>query len=232
LRQRGLAPGAPTHDAEIEVHGERLRLMPERAVFWERTSTLIVADTHWGKAAAFRAGGLAVPRGTTSEGLARLEAALERTGARRIVYLGDFLHARQGRQPATLDRLAEWRRSRSGVEMLLVRGNHDRGAGDPPRELEVECADPPVAEAPFVYAHHPGGSPLGYVLSGHVHPAVRLSGRGRQRERLACFLFCGWGAILPSFGDFTGAGDVAPCAGERVFVIAGNDVVEVPGREG
>jgi uncharacterized protein len=231
VRRGAWLPGEVAQDAVIEVHGERLRLMPERAVYWEAAATLFVADTHWGKAAAFRAGGLAVPRGTTTEGLVRLDGALERTGARRLVFLGDFLHAREGRQPATLDRLMEWRRAREDVEMLLVRGNHDRGAGDPPAELGIDCANPPVVEAPFVFAHHPGAHAGGYVLAGHVHPAVRLSGRGRQRERLACFLFCGWGAILPSFGDFNGAGDVAPCPGERIFVIAGSEVVEVAGVE-
>ena len=231
MRERGWIAGGPVHDAEVTIAGERLRLMPERAAFWERASTLFVADTHFGKAAAFRAGGLPVPRGTTSGGVGRLDEALARTGARRIVFLGDFLHARQGRQPATLERLVAWRESRSDVEMLLVRGNHDRGAGDPPRELRIDCADPPVVEAPFAFAHHPGASSSGYVLAGHVHPAVTLFGRGRQRERLACFLFAPWGAILPAFGDFTGAGEVSPAPADRVFVIAGNEVVEVAPAE-
>ncbi|MBV9772555.1 MAG: ligase-associated DNA damage response endonuclease PdeM [Gemmatimonadetes bacterium] len=203
-------------DGEVVVRGERLRLLPERTVFWERAATLLVADPHWGKAAAFRAGGIPVPGGTTAEGLARLDTALERTGARRVVYLGDFLHARSGRAPATLDALAEWGRHRAGVEQLLVRGNHDRHAGDPPPELGVACVDPPLAEAPFVFEHHPGASEAGYVLAGHLHPAVRLVGRGRQRERLPCFFFGARGAILPAFGDFTGAAEVAPGPGHRI----------------
>jgi DNA ligase-associated metallophosphoesterase len=214
-------------DAEIEVRGERLVLLPERAAYWPRASTLLVADTHFGKAAAFRAGGYPVPGGTTAANLARLDEALDRTAARRIVFLGDFLHARQGRAPATLERLVSWRRERSAVEMVLVRGNHDRGAGDPPREFDIRCVEAPLPEPPFVLAHHPGRSAEGYVLAGHVHPAVRLFGRGRQRERLPCFHFGAWGAVLPAFGDFTGAAEVAPAPEDRVFVIAGSEVVEV-----
>jgi DNA ligase-associated metallophosphoesterase len=214
-------------DAETEVRGERLVLLPERAVYWQRTGTLLVADTHFGKAAAFRAGGYPVPGGTTAANLARLDGALRRTGARRIVFLGDFLHARQGRAPATMERLVDWRRERSAVEMILVRGNHDRGAGDPPRELQIRCVEAPLLEPPFVLVHHPTKSADGYVLAGHVHPAVRLFGRGRQRERLPCFHFAAAGAVLPAFGDFTGVAEVSPAPGDRVFVIAGGEVVEV-----
>ncbi len=35
----------------VDIAGERLVLLPERAAFWERASTLLVADAHWGKAA-------------------------------------------------------------------------------------------------------------------------------------------------------------------------------------
>ncbi|HEX2093011.1 MAG TPA: ligase-associated DNA damage response endonuclease PdeM [Longimicrobiaceae bacterium] len=218
---------AGSGDAVVEIRGERLLLLPERAALWEGAGTLLVADPHWGKAAAFRAGGIPVPGGTTAEGLARLEGLVERTGARRVVFLGDFLHAREGRSPATLRALAEWRSGRPGLELELVRGNHDRHAGDPPPGLGIRCVDPPRAEPPFVLAHHPGESPAGYVLAGHLHPAVRLVGRGRQRERLPCFWFGAEGGVLPAFGPFTGAALVEPLPGDRVFVVAEQAVVEI-----
>jgi len=218
--------------AAVVVRGERLLLFPERAALWEGARTLLVADPHWGKAAAFRAGGLPVPGGTTAEGVARLDGLLERTGAGRVVFLGDFLHAAEGRAPATLGALAEWRARHREVEMVLVRGNHDRHAGDPPAELGVRCVAPPLVEPPFVLAHHPGESGAGYVVAGHLHPAVRLVGRGRQRERLPCFWFGAGGAVLPAFGPFTGAAVVEPEPGDRVFVVAGAAVVEVPGPPG
>jgi DNA ligase-associated metallophosphoesterase len=214
-------------DARVEVAGEALVLLPERCVLRERTSTLLVADAHWGKAAAFRAAGVPVPGGTTGEGLARLDAALVRTGARRIAFLGDLLHAREGRAPATLSLIAAWRERHGDVEMRLVRGNHDRAAGDPPRELGIDCVDEPFADAPFVYRHHPRDDPRGYVLAGHVHPAVTLRGVGRQRQRLACFWFGAGCAVLPAFGPFTGTAGVEPRPGDRVFVVAGGEVVEV-----
>ena len=216
---------APT--ATAIVAGEELQLLPERAAYWVRERTLLIADPHFGKAAAFRAGGVPVPRGTTTENLRRLDDALVRTDARRIVFLGDFLHAREGRAPETLRVLNEWRATRAGVEMLLVRGNHDARAGDPPTELAIRCENGPIAEAPFVFAHHPTTSNDGYVLAGHIHPGVWLHGAGRQYERLPCFWFGEQTAVLPAFGEFTGLASVDVREGDRVWVVAGNEVIDV-----
>ena len=212
---------------EIDVAGERLVLLPERAVYWPRRGMLLVADPHFGKAAAFRAGGLPVPAGTTVGGLARLDAALARTAALRVVMLGDFLHAREGRSPETLASLASWRRKHVDVDVQLVRGNHDRRAGDPPPELGVRCADPPVIDSPFVLAHHPEPDARGYVLAGHLHPGIRLAGAGGQRARLPCFWFGARVAVLPAFGEFTGLATVEPQHGDQVFAIGGPEVVPV-----
>jgi metallophosphoesterase superfamily enzyme len=46
-----------------------LLLLPEKAVFWPAQGMLIIADIHFGKAASFRAQGIPVPRGTTTENL-------------------------------------------------------------------------------------------------------------------------------------------------------------------
>lgn len=210
----------------IEVRGERLLLLPERAVYWDRTKTLLVADAHVGKAATFRAASIPVPRGTTMEGIARLDALVRATGAARIVFLGDFLHARAGRAPETLDAFQRWHDANPAIRLVLVRGNHDRQAGDPPPGLGVECVDAPLVESPFVMTHHPGRSVEGYVLAGHIHPGIRLHGMARQRERLPCFWFSADCAVLPAFGDFTGLAEIAPVEGDRVFVIAGPEVVE------
>jgi uncharacterized protein len=212
----------------LEVAGQTLRVLPEWALLWEEEATLLLADTHWGKAATFRAAGLGVPRGTTGAGLARLQRALARGSIRRIVFLGDFLHAREGRAPGTLRALLEWRSAAPGLDLLLVRGNHDRGAGDPPPELGIVCVDPPYSAGAFTLAHHPSSTAgPGYQLAGHLHPALRLVGRARQRMRLPCFWFRPYGAVLPAFGDFTGSAIVQPEPGDRVFVIAGEGVMEV-----
>lgn len=216
----------------IEVAGEALQLLPERAVFWPAGRLLLVADAHFGKAASFRAQGVPVPGGTTAETLARLDAAVARCGASRIAFLGDFLHSRQGRVPATLEALAAWRRRQLDLELLLVRGNHDARAGDPPESLGVRVESEPYSAGPWLLCHEPGPRVGGYVLAGHIHPALRLMGRANERLRLPCFWFGEAAAVLPAFGAFTGTAVVDPAAGDRVWVIAGERVLEVPARLG
>ena len=84
-------------DVKLTIAGEELYLLAERALWWPNASTLIVADLHWGKASTFRAAGIPIPIGTTSDDLARLDSALTRSGARRMVVLGDLFHAKAGR---------------------------------------------------------------------------------------------------------------------------------------
>jgi DNA ligase-associated metallophosphoesterase len=214
-------------DLDIEVRGERLTLLPERALLWQRENALLVADPHWGKAATFRAGGIPVPSGTTLEAIDRLESLVSRTHAERVIFLGDLLHAKAGRSQEMFSALEAWRRKRPALDVMLVRGNHDRRAGDPPSELCFECVDAPFPMLPFILAHHPSVHPDGYVLSGHVHPGIRLYGPARQRERLPCFVFAREFAILPAFGDFTGLGDVEPADGDQIFAIADDRVLAI-----
>jgi len=214
-------------DAVAEIAGERIVLLPERAAYWERARTLLIADPHFGKAAAFRAAGVPVPRGTTTGSLQRLDSALARTAAARVVFLGDFLHAREGREAETTRVVGEWRSRNAAVDMLVVRGNHDKHAGDPAPDIDIASADGPVVEAPFVFTHKPVVADAGYVMCGHLHPAARLTGTGRESARLPCFWVRPRLTVLPAFGEFTGVADIAADPDDRVWVIAEGDVIRV-----
>ncbi|MFQ3661168.1 MAG: ligase-associated DNA damage response endonuclease PdeM [Chloroflexaceae bacterium] len=209
----------------LSLGGEPVILLPERALFWPRERTLIIADTHLGKAASFRAAAIAAPENSIAD-LGRLTGALGRTRATRLAILGDFLHARVGRAPTVLAAIAAWRATHLHLEVLLVRGNHDAHAGDPPSEWGITCVNAPVALGPFALCHYPDTAAPGYVLAGHLHPAVVLTGPGRQRERLPCFLVGPRRAILPAFGSFTGHTTVYPGAEDRAYLIAG-EVIEM-----
>jgi DNA ligase-associated metallophosphoesterase len=215
-------------DAEVRLGGEEVVLLVERALFWPRAETLVVADLHWGKAATFRAAGIPVPVGATSDDLARLDAALFRTCARRLVVLGDLFHAKAGRIASqTLAELRRWRVLREELEIMLVRGNHDRHAGDPPDDLRINCVNAPAFVPPFVLRHEPAPSTEGYTLAGHLHPAIVLAGPALQRERLPCFWFTPRGAVLPAFGSFTGFASVVPGPEDRIFVVTDQEVIGV-----
>ncbi len=211
----------------IEAAGETLELVPERAVWWAGERTLLVADIHVGKAAAFRSFGVPVPRGTTRDNLARLDALVERHRARAIVFLGDFLHAKASHAPHTLADLAEWRARRNDLDLVLVRGNHDARAGEPPASLAIRVVDEPYELGPFALAHHPQPFEGRYTLAGHLHPSFRLAGRGGDAVRLPCFWFGDAVAVLPAFGSFTGTCSIRPAADDRLFVVTPERVFPV-----
>jgi DNA ligase-associated metallophosphoesterase len=213
---------------ELNVRDERLLLLPTRAVYWPRRQTLIIADTHLGKSSALRHAGVPVPPGTTSDDLTRLTESIRRTGARRVLLLGDLLHCRSGMQPNMLEKVQTWRRAHEDIRLDLVRGNHDRHAGDPPSEWRIAAKDEPVFEAPFVFRHTPAPADQGFVLAGHVHPLVRLNGKGAQRLRLPCFHFSNDVGILPAFSNFTSGAEIRPESGDRVYVVADGEIVEAP----
>jgi len=209
----------------ISVAGAALHLLPERALWYETERTLFVADLHWGKAAAFRAAHVPVPMGTTSRDLMRLASAIAATGAERLVVLGDILHARTGRHDETLRTIAEWREQHAVLRITLVRGNHEQHAGDPPRELGIECTDEPLVVGPFVGVHEPCTHTGGYVLCGHLHPCVTVRGRGRQSLRLPAFVFGEARGVLPAFSSFTGGGMYEMQSGDRQYAVAGDEVL-------
>ncbi len=214
-------------DAHITLAGEEAILLAERALYLPARQTLLVADLHLGKAATFRAAAIPLPNGTTAQTLHRLSSAIVHTGATRLVILGDLFHAHSGLTTGTLEQVASWRSDYAQLEMVLVRGNHDQHAGDPPQAWGVACYDAPLIEPPFAFQHEPLASQHGYVLAGHLHPAALLNGRGRQSLKLPCFHLTDSVGTLPAFGEFTGGAVVRPRRGDRVFVVADDQVIEV-----
>lgn len=208
----------------VHVAGQTLHLLPERAAYWAEERILLVADAHFGKAATFRARGLPVPHGTTADNLARLDRLIAHSPVEHIVFLGDFLHAREANARPTIAALAQWRAGHTDIAMTLVRGNHDARAGDPPAELMIDVVDESWTVGPFSMRHHPGPCDRGYVLAGHLHPGYRLGGRAGDGVRLPCFWFgCEAGSrvgVLPAFGAFTGTWIVDALPDDRVFVVA------------
>jgi DNA ligase-associated metallophosphoesterase len=209
-------PGSAT----IEIAGERLVLLPQKAAYWPRGEMLIIADIHFGKAAAFRSFGIPVPHGTTTDNLDGLDALIAATGATHVLFLGDFLHARASHAASTQAAMLAWRRRHPDLRLTLVRGNHDAHAGDPAAALDIDLVDEPHMAGPFACCHHPDIAADGYVLAGHVHPAYVLATRS-DRLRLPCFVVGPSRMILPSFGAFTGGHAIKAALGERIFVTSG-----------
>lgn len=247
------SPDAPTY-AGLTIRGEQIILHAERAAELPHTRTLIIADVHWGKATALRAHGVPVPAGGTTADLLRLDALLHRTHAEHLLVLGDLAHSRHGWDERALQPVLAWRSRWSALRITLVRGNHDAHAGDPPASLNITAVDAPLTMGALTFAHDPlcantasatgdaaervaehaaehadhDGARVPYRLCGHVHPTIKLSGRGGDRLRLPCFVVGPNCLILPAFSAFTGSGAWTRQADEGVFVIVDDHVIELP----
>ena len=208
----------------VRLEGEELWLLPDKAVYWPARRCLLIADAHFGKASAYRSLGQPVPQGTTSENLQRLDRLLSALPCARVIFLGDFLHGPGSHASGTLSALRAWRALTPDLPMTLIRGNHDKRAGDPPVDLRIEVVPEPLLMGPFALQHEPHAPPSHHVLAGHVHPVYRLRGKGRQSLRLPCFQIGTRVSLLPSFGAFTGGYAVEQREDHQLFVIGDQEV--------
>ena len=153
-----------------------------------------------------------------------------------LVFLGDLLHAARGRSPelskVVEQALTAWRGRTPGLRVHLVRGNHDRAAGDPPAEWGIELQTEPWVMGSWALCHEPQTVADAYTLAGHLHPCIGLRGSARERLRLPCFWFGDPArhavGVLPAFGDFTGMHPIQQRPGDRVWAVADEVVRELP----
>lgn len=205
--------------------GEELVLLPQRALWWPARQALFIADPHFGKAATFRAANVPMPDGTAAD-LARLDELLEQCRPQTLFILGDLLHARAGRCDTMFATVAHWRRHHRDLSIQLILGNHDRHAGLPPSDWNIECVPEPLDLAPFQLWHHPPFGPQP-ALAGHLHPKFKRNLAG-DRVVAPCFLLRAGTLILPAFSSFVDSLAVEPQAGDDYYVIAGDALAHLP----
>ena len=205
----------------ITLQSHSIELLSEHALHLPEHSALVLSDVHLGKAAAFRAHGLAVPDGDNSRDLQRISGLLKSTCARHLIIAGDFLHAPESRYPE----LNQWISS-CPAEITLVIGNHDR------RSLPKNFPIPGVQSlslGPIEIIHDPADATSDQLsICGHIHPAIRIQDGPRRSIRSACFHLSGTILTLPSFGSFTGGSLIRPQEKDRIFISLNGRVAEIP----
>jgi DNA ligase-associated metallophosphoesterase len=208
--------------------GQTLHLLTQKAIYWEQQKALIVADVHFGKVGHFRKAGIAVPRDMEQSDLATLSDLIHEYRPEKLLFLGDLFHSDMNND---WDWFILWRSQFPGLQIILVRGNHDIIADSNYQQLNIELHDQ-LLMGPFLMLHHPLPDEQlqnaeGYVFCGHIHPGVSLSGRGRQSVTLPCFAFGGKQAILPSFGKFTGKVAIRSQKTDRIFAVLKDKVIAI-----
>lgn len=214
--------------AELEfiLAKQRVTVLAEKALLWLAERTLFVADVHFGKDATFRQAQRWVPPGTTGNDLARLTALIERHAVERVTILGDAFHSEHADEENTFNEILDWKKQ-TNCEVLMIPGNHDRKTEAIARGLGFQLHPEGHLLGPWSLHHHPTTKPqVGYVFCGHLHPMAIAYGKARQRLRLPCFWANKKQCVLPAFGGFTGGSIVRPKQGDRVILVADDQLLD------
>lgn len=128
-----------------------------------------------------------------------------------------------------------YRKVRDWVETLLHEGilkavvftsGLDLGVDFSPVETVIQIGSPKGA-ARFMHDESDSADSNHYPITGHIHPAVKLSARGRQRVYVPCFYFGESHCILPAFGTFTGSYCIKPAQNNMVYGIVEKEIVDI-----
>ncbi|HEY9194926.1 MAG TPA: ligase-associated DNA damage response endonuclease PdeM [Mucilaginibacter sp.] len=210
------------------LHQQNLSLLPQKAIYWQQQKALIIADVHFGKVGHFRKAGIAVPRDMEQSDLATLSDLIYEYKPEKLLFLGDLFHSDINND---WDWFILWRSQFPGLQIVLIKGNHDIIADSHYQKLNIELYEE-LLIGPFLMLHHPLPdnelqNAAGYVFCGHIHPGVNLNGRARQSITLPCFAFGNKQAILPSFGKFTGKVAIRSNQTDRIFAVLKDKVIAI-----
>lgn len=211
---------------EINLKGTILQLLPERAIFWQDERALICADLHFGKSGHFRKAGIAVPGFINKSDVVRLQKLIRIYKPEKVYFLGDLFHSNINEE---WEELVKFTNANMEVAFHLIKGNHDILPDQVFENSQITIHQEILKSGPFYFSHKPLDTVDGngaYVLSGHIHPGIKLRGKGRQSLSFPCFYFGATQGILPAFGSFTGLYFLKVKKLDQVYAIVEGEVVE------
>ncbi|MGP1992065.1 ligase-associated DNA damage response endonuclease PdeM [Zobellia laminariae] len=211
---------------DLEIRSQHFIMHPSGVLFWKEKSMLLISDVHLGKISHFRKFGAAVPQAAVLKNFETMDRAINFFQPEIIVFMGDLFHSSLNK---------EWQLFEKWVstvisEIILVAGNHDIISPLKYEDLGIRVVSEIQLDG-FLLTHHPEEREGFFNFSGHIHPAVRLQGMGRQSIRLSCFFKSDNQMILPAFGTFTGTHVLEPEANNEIFALTDEEVFQVQFKE-
>ena len=210
---------------KIEVLGETLELLPEKAILWKKRNILVFSDVHLGKAESFQALGVPIPSSVNLADLEKIAGLIENYKIQEVLILGDLIHHKSSWTEELFYTIKDFLEFFKDVKFKLLIGNHEKGSLNYLKELPLGLIEGDYKLSPFTFSHGHQASESGFTIQGHVHPVVILK-EGPVRLRLPCFVLEEKSLILPSFGSFTGGFEISRLEGTRIFAVT-KKVIEV-----
>jgi DNA ligase-associated metallophosphoesterase len=204
---------APSLRSRIRVCGHTMRPLAAGALYWEDEHTLLVADLHLEKGAAFAALGMLLPPYDTRTTLQRLEKVINAVKPGRVVALGDSFHRSEGAERMDPDDLALLTRLQKDREWYWICGNHDPHL--PPSIGGTICTTLTICSVTL--RHEPSQTVMEREISGHLHPVARIARRGAVIRR-RCFATDSNRLVMPAFGAYAGGLNVLDRAFAELFL--------------
>ncbi len=183
---------------------------PGPALWVAEERSLLMADPHLGYAWAQRRRGQLGPL-TSGDARERVVSLMKRFQPKRLIVAGDLVHAPRPTFDERREIEATVREISRGCEVILVRGNHDRGFGRDFAGLPVRVVESWEGEG-YVVAH--GDSPAfrwperATAILGHWHPAASVRDAAGARIRYPAFLIWRRAIVLPAFSPFSKGLDI------------------------
>lgn len=206
---------------QLVIRQEEIIFSPLKVAFWPKEKTLFIADCHLGKVAHFRKSGIGIPAEAGNDTFHLMQKAMKEYQPQRVIFLGDLFHSEIN---PDFERFIIWKSNFQQVDFHLVRGNHDKASGPHLEKLEIGL-HARLEMGPFVCTHHPEFDLVdGFNFSGHIHPAIHLSGIAHQSATCPCFWIGNNFLVFPAFGAFTGLAKIKPLPGDTVLAIAGSKI--------
>lgn len=206
----------------IHFNNQEFVLHPLGGMFWVEKSLLLISDVHLGKVNHFRKFGAAVPRQAIHKNFLLLDKIVADFSPFQICFLGDLFHSSLNKEWELFENWV----AKTPAEIILVSGNHDIISPLLFEKLNIEIYQEWILDD-FLLTHHPEEREKLFNFCGHIHPAIKLKGFGRQNLRLSCFFKTKNQLILPAFGEFTGTHTLKPTKKDEVYVIVEDEVVKV-----
>lgn len=209
----------------LSFAGHELIALPEAALFWPARRALLMADLHFEKASWYARYGQMLPPYDSLATLSAIAALAGKFDVREVWCLGDSFHDRDAAtrlsRPAR-DLLADLTRR---ARWTWITGNHD---ASPQMELGADILAEVEVDG-LVLRHEADPADPRAELSGHFHPKLRLTHRGRGVSR-RCFILSENKIILPAFGALTGGLDARHPEISRALGCSGDAIVALPDR--
>lgn len=206
---------------EMNVEDILFCLLPEKALFLPQFYTLVISDVHLGKSAHFRKNGIPLTEAPQQQDLQNLQNLINSYSPSIIIFLGDLFHSTYNESWVQFKSFVK---CNPGVDFRLIKGNHDVLVESRYVESSVKVLPAMQIKSKILFSHEPTPSAL-FNVHGHLHPAIRLTGKGRQKLILPCFWKRKKHLAMPGFGKTTGVYTVKPLPDDEVFAITPKSVV-------